>query len=100
MNLKPQPRPHLEKIGKYSAGKSAKDFQKRGKSFLVKLSSNEATWGPSPQAVDALKAKFGEQIIHRGLTGGENLPAARPGPAKNIPAREGGLKIVPVGRKK
>lgn len=52
------------------------------------------------QAVDALKAKFGEQIIHRGLTGGENLPAARPGPAKNIPAREGGLKIVPAGRKK
>lgn len=55
MNLKPQPRPHLEKIGKYSAGKSAEDFQKRGKSFPVKLSSNEATWGPSPQAVDALK---------------------------------------------
>jgi hypothetical protein len=52
------------------------------------------------QAVDALKAKFGEQIIHRGLTGGENLAAPIPGPAAKMPDREGGLKIVPAGRKK
>lgn len=64
MNLKPQPRPHLEKIGKYSAGKSAKDFQKREKSFLIKLSSNEATWGPSPQAVDAMKREASQAHLY------------------------------------
>lgn len=64
MNLKPQPRSHLEKIGKYSAGKSAKDFQKREKSLLVKISSNEAAWGPSPQAVDALRRESSQAHLY------------------------------------
>ena len=50
----PKPRPHLQKITKYSAGKTAKDIA-RNRKPLLKLSSNEATWGPSPDAIDALR---------------------------------------------
>lgn len=64
MSRIPQPRPHLEKIGKYSAGKTAADFRKREKSFLIKLSSNEAIWGPSPQAVDALKREASQANLY------------------------------------
>ncbi|MBN2143364.1 MAG: histidinol-phosphate transaminase [Candidatus Aureabacteria bacterium] len=50
----PQARAHLEKIHSYSAGKTAKDISSK-KSHMIKLSSNESTWGPSEDAKNALK---------------------------------------------
>jgi histidinol-phosphate aminotransferase len=50
----PQARKHLEKIHAYSAGKTAKDLNKK-KVNMIKLSSNESTWGPSEDAMNAMK---------------------------------------------
>lgn len=50
----PKPRPHIQKIADYVAGRSAKDFGKN-KFQAVKLSSNEAVWGAGDAVIDALR---------------------------------------------
>jgi len=54
MNFFPEPRKHLVKIPAYSAGKTAKDLGKSTRP-MIKLSSNEATWGSGDAVINALK---------------------------------------------
>jgi histidinol-phosphate aminotransferase len=71
----PSPRPGIMDIRPYVGGESALE----GVTRVMKLSSNEGALGPSPKAVEALKAMAGE--IHRYPDGGatelRNALAAR-----------------------
>ncbi|CAA7624566.1 histidinol-phosphate transaminase [Magnetospirillum sp. UT-4] len=60
----PTPRPGIMDIRPYVGGESALD----GSSRVIKLSSNEGALGPSPRAVEALRAMAGE--MHRYPDGG------------------------------
>lgn len=53
---KPIPQPGIMEIAPYQAGKSKVD----GKVDVIKLSSNENPLGPSPKALDALRAASGQ----------------------------------------
>jgi len=50
----PEPRKHIHKIGEYTSGKTSKDF-KRKQHNSIKLSSNEASWGASPYALNSVR---------------------------------------------
>ncbi len=50
----PEPRKHIHKIGEYTSGKTSKDFNKKQHNS-IKLSSNEASWGSSPYALNSLR---------------------------------------------
>ncbi|CAA7619808.1 Histidinol-phosphate aminotransferase [Candidatus Terasakiella magnetica] len=60
----PAPRPGIMDIRPYVGGESAIE----GVSRIIKLSSNEGALGPSPKAVEAMRAMAGE--IHRYPDGG------------------------------
>lgn len=60
----PQPRPGILNIAPYVSGESAI----AGKSRVIKLSSNEGAFGPSPKAMEAYLALAGE--LHRYPDGG------------------------------
>ena len=51
----PQPKPGITSISPYVGGKSKAEGAKR----VIKLSSNENPWGPSPKAVAAYQAAMG-----------------------------------------
>ncbi len=59
MPKQPTPQPGISDIAPYTPGKSKAD----GVSRIVKLSSNENPWGPSPKAITAFKESAGE--LHR-----------------------------------
>ena len=59
MTQKPTPKDGIMNISPYVGGKSKAD----GATRVIKLSSNENPWGPSPKAVEAYKAEAGN--LHR-----------------------------------
>ncbi len=62
----PEPRPGILDIAPYVSGESGI----AGKSRIIKLSSNEGAFGPSPKAMEAYMALAGE--LHRYPDGGAN----------------------------
>lgn len=62
----PTPKSGILSISPYVGGKSKAD----GVSRVIKLSSNENPWGPSPKAAEAYKAQAGE--LHRYPDGGHS----------------------------
>ncbi len=59
MTTLPQPKPGIAAIAPYTPGKSKAD----GAARIIKLSSNENPWGPSPKAVAAYKQEA--EHLHR-----------------------------------
>jgi histidinol-phosphate aminotransferase len=51
---------HIRKLGGYTPGKSLRQAQRESRVTCIKLASNESPFGPSPRAVEAMKAVLTE----------------------------------------
>ena len=75
----PTPQPGITEISPYTPGKAKAE----GVSRIIKLSSNENPWGPSPKAVAAFK-DTAEQL-HRYPDGAHVMLRAAVGKAYGLP---------------
>lgn len=80
MTTPPTPKPGITAISPYTPGKSKVD----GATRVIKLSSNENPWGPSPKATAAFAAQAGtlnrypdggHAALREAIAAAENLPA-------------------------
>lgn len=78
----PQPKPGITAISPYTPGKAKAD----GVSRVIKLSSNENPWGPSPRAIAAFKAQADQ--LHRYPDGGHAVLRDAIGKAYGLPAEQ------------
>src|ERR1041384_1747061 len=59
--MRPLVTPSIEKLRPYEAGKPIEELTRElGIDDVVKLASNETPFGPSPKALDAMRAALGE----------------------------------------
>lgn len=79
---KPTPKDGIMNISPYVGGKSKAD----GATRVIKLSSNENPWGPSPKAVEAYKAEAGN--LHRYPDGGHVALRDAIAEANGLPATQ------------
>ena len=82
MTQKPTPKDGIMNISPYVGGKSKAD----GATRVIKLSSNENPWGPSPKAVEAYKAEAGN--LHRYPDGGHVALRDAIAEANGLPATQ------------
>lgn len=82
MSKTPTPKAGIMNIAPYVGGKSKAE----GASRVIKLSSNENPWGPSPKAIKA----YGEQahLLHRYPDGGHGMLREAIATAHNLPAEQ------------
>lgn len=80
MSNHPTPKPGIMDISPYVGGKSKAE----GAARVIKLSSNENPWGPSPKAVAAFQSLSGE--LHRYPDGGHAHLREAIASAQNLPA--------------
>lgn len=82
MTSQPQPKPGIMDIQPYVGGKSKAEGAQR----VIKLSSNENPWGPSPKAIAAYEAEAknlhrypdgGHSTLREAIAGVTKLPAAQ-----------------------
>lgn len=78
----PTPKPGITEISPYTPGKSKAE----GAARIIKLSSNENPWGPSPKAITAYAAEAthmnrypdgGHSILREAIAQVQNLPATQ-----------------------
>ena len=82
MTKLPTPKPGISDISPYVGGKSKAD----GATRVIKLSSNENPWGPSPKAIAAYKAEA--EHMNRYPDGGHALLREAIATAQNLPAEQ------------
>lgn len=82
MSHHPTPKPGIMDISPYAPGKSKAD----GVARVIKLSSNENPWGPSPKAVAAYAAQSGD--LHRYPDGGHASLRDAIAQAQHLPAAQ------------
>lgn len=82
MSQHPTPKAGIMDISPYVGGKSKAD----GATRVIKLSSNENPWGPSPKAVAAFQSLSGE--LHRYPDGGHADLREAIATAQNLPAAQ------------
>ncbi len=78
----PTPKPGISDISPYVGGKSKAD----GATRVIKLSSNENPWGPSPKAIAAYKAEA--EHINRYPDGGHAQLREAIGASQKLPAEQ------------
>lgn len=78
--MQPQPKAGITSISPYVGGKSKAD----GANRVIKLSSNENPWGPSPKAAEAYKAEAAN--LHRYPDGGHAALREAIATAHGLPA--------------
>ena len=82
MTKLPTPKPGISNISPYAPGKSKAD----GAARVIKLSSNENPWGPSPKAVAAYQAEAGH--MHRYPDGGHAALREAIASSQKLPAEQ------------
>jgi histidinol-phosphate aminotransferase len=55
---------HVRKLGGYTPGKSRHQAQQESRVECIKMASNENPFGPSPKAVEAMRAALGESNFY------------------------------------
>jgi histidinol-phosphate aminotransferase len=55
---------HVSHLGRYTPGKSRRQAQQESGVEAIKLASNENPFGPSPKAIQAIKAVLGETYLY------------------------------------
>jgi histidinol-phosphate aminotransferase len=82
MTTHPTPKPGITSISPYVGGKSKAD----GAARVIKLSSNENPWGPSPKAIAAYSAESSN--MHRYPDGGHAALREAIARVQNLPAEQ------------
>ena len=82
MTKLPTPKPGISEISPYVGGKSKAD----GATRVIKLSSNENPWGPSPKAIAAYQAEATN--MHRYPDGGHSALRETIARVQNLPAAQ------------
>ncbi|MDX2095260.1 MAG: histidinol-phosphate transaminase [Alphaproteobacteria bacterium] len=82
MTQQPIPKPGIRDISPYTPGKS----KMQGDARVIKLSSNENPWGPSPKAIAAFQSLAGE--LHRYPDGGHATLREAIADSQHLPAAQ------------
>lgn len=82
MTILPTPKPGITDISPYTPGKSKAE----GAARIIKLSSNENPWGPSPKAIAAYQAEATH--MHRYPDGGHSALREAIARVQNLPAEQ------------